>query len=75
MDDREVSRHVSRNDRDAESLWFLEGCRWNLTHSLMNSVRKVCTGIEGETWECCIFGKLEFYRMLELGVKISREFI
>lgn len=45
----EVSRHVSRNDRDAESLWFLEGCHWNLTRSLMNSVRKVCAGIDGES--------------------------
>lgn len=36
--------HVSRNDRDAESLWFLEG--WNLTCSLMNSVRKVRAGID-----------------------------
>lgn len=52
---------MSRNDRDAESLWFLEGCRWNLTCGLMNSVRKVRAGIDGErgeTWECCFFWEI-----------------
>lgn len=63
--------HVSRNDRDAESLWFLEGCRWNLTCSLMNSVRKVRAGIdrgEGGFGNAVFLGKLDFYWMLNVKI-------